>query len=321
MSTEVTTTTELKTNMPVGRNGMELTNFSEVWRFASCLAKSGLAPKGLEQTEQIVIALEMGFELGLPPMAAMQNIAVINGRPMVFGDVPLAVCRASGLFDEKAFVETITKQGNVLTATCTCKRKDGNPITRTFDMEDAKTAQLTEKPGPWKQYPKRMLQMRARAWALRDAFADVLRGCKIREEYEGVIDVEAMTPQQAASEQFAADLTKAKAKPKPATTPEPTLDTSADADPPVIGPAPENQDAEPAPADDAEHITRCVADFSAQLDSCTSLTDCETAWNQLLKADPSIAVVDACRPLWQTRCRAVGKPKSAPKKPALPGME
>ena len=204
MSTDVEKTdvaTVAPTNMAVGKSGMELRSFDEVWRFAQCLAKSKLAPRGLEQAEQIVIALQMGFELGLPPMAAIQTIAVINGRPMVFGDGPLAVCRSSGVFDEKAFVETIEKKGNVLTATCTCQRKGGNPVTRIFDLEDAKTADLLTKPGPWKQYPRRMLQMRARAWALRDAFTDVLRGCKIQEEYEGVegaIDV-AFAPPRAAT--------------------------------------------------------------------------------------------------------------------------
>src|SRR5690606_39168844 len=35
--------------------------------------------------------------------------------------------------------------------------------------------------GPWTQYPKRMRQMRARAFALRDVFPDVLRGMPIAE--------------------------------------------------------------------------------------------------------------------------------------------
>ena len=49
-------------------------------------------------------------------------------------------------------------------------------------MEDAKRAGLYGKQGPWQQYPKRMLQMRARAWALRDVFPDVLRGVHVAEE-------------------------------------------------------------------------------------------------------------------------------------------
>ena len=58
------------------------------------------------------------------------------------------------------------------------------PIRRSFSVIDAKRAGLWKKEGPWLDYPKRMLQMRARAFALRDAFADVLGGLYVREEIE-----------------------------------------------------------------------------------------------------------------------------------------
>ena len=51
-------------------------------------------------------------------------------------------------------------------------------------MADAKTAGLIGKQGPWTQYPKRMRQMRARAFALRDVFPDVLRGMPVAEELQ-----------------------------------------------------------------------------------------------------------------------------------------
>lgn len=183
----VPATTQQATKPPIsiGGRGMQLQNLDDAWRFAQCLSVSGLAPKGLDKPEQIVVALQMGFEIGLTPMAAIQNIAVINGRPMVWGDAPLAVCRASGLFDESKFTEKLKSDGKVLSAECTVCRKGGNPVTRSFSMADADAAGLVAKGGPWKQYPKRMLQMRARSWALRDAFTDVLRGVHIREEAEG----------------------------------------------------------------------------------------------------------------------------------------
>jgi hypothetical protein len=62
------------------------------------------------------------------------------------------------------------------------KRRDRSPVVRTFSEADAKKAGLWGKAGPWQQYPSRMLQMRARSWALRDAFPDALRGLGIREE-------------------------------------------------------------------------------------------------------------------------------------------
>jgi hypothetical protein len=44
--------------------------------------------------------------------------------------------------------------------------------------------------GPWTQYPRRMLQMRARGFALRDAFPDVLRGLVTAEEAADYTHVE-----------------------------------------------------------------------------------------------------------------------------------
>lgn len=175
----------------MGNRGMQLASLEDAWRFASYLSRSGLAPKGLEKPEAILIAIQMGAEIGLPPMAALQNIAVINGRPAVWGDAMLAVCRSSGVFDEAAFEETISPDGK--TASCTVRRyPHGNPVTRTFSMDDAKAASLAGKSGPWSQYPTRMLQMRARSWALRDAFSDVLRGLLAVEEARDVIDVQAV---------------------------------------------------------------------------------------------------------------------------------
>ncbi len=54
--------------------------------------------------------------------------------------------------------------------------------------KDAKRAGLWGKGGPWTAYPKRMLQMRARGFALRDAFPDVLKGMISVEEAQDYPD-------------------------------------------------------------------------------------------------------------------------------------
>jgi len=163
--------------------GLMLTTLDEMWRFATCLAKSGLAPKGMDKPEALVVALQIGAELGLSPMASIQNVAVINGRPSLWGDAMLAVCQGRGDFDHSAFDETIEEGDKGIVATCTVRRlPSGKPVKRSFSMADAKLAGLSGKTGPWAQYPKRMCQMRARSWALRDAFSDALRGIVAREE-------------------------------------------------------------------------------------------------------------------------------------------
>jgi hypothetical protein len=67
-------------------------------------------------------------------------------------------------------------------AVCVAKRKGRKPVTAKFSVEDAKRAGLWGKQGPWSAYPKRMMQMRARGFALRDAFPDVLKGMITAEE-------------------------------------------------------------------------------------------------------------------------------------------
>jgi hypothetical protein len=67
-------------------------------------------------------------------------------------------------------------------AVCVAHRRGRTPVTVKFSVEDAKRAGLWGKTGPWQAYPKRMMQMRARGFALRDAFPDVLKGLITAEE-------------------------------------------------------------------------------------------------------------------------------------------
>jgi hypothetical protein len=161
----------------MGPAGIQLGTFEDAQRFAKAVISSGFAPKGMNEAG-VIVAIQMGAELGLPPMQAMQNIAVINNRPAVWGDAIPAVCMASGVFDQQAWFEDfeIDDSGNPVAAICRCRRLGGQVIERRFSLEDAQRAGLLGKSGPWAQYPARMLQMRARSWALRDAFPDALRG-------------------------------------------------------------------------------------------------------------------------------------------------
>jgi hypothetical protein len=122
------------------------------------------------------------MELGLTPMAALQNTAVINGRPAIYGDAALALVRASGLLD--AYVEKEIgepgKDSHGYEVTVT--RKGSAASSETFTVADAKLAKLWGKPGPWTDYPRRMLKFRARGFILRDQFGDVLKGLRTVEE-------------------------------------------------------------------------------------------------------------------------------------------
>jgi hypothetical protein len=119
--------------------------------------------------------------MGLAPMQALQNIAVINGKPSVYGDAMMALVQASAVCEDvEEFFENEGTPNPV--AVCVAKRKNRKPVIAKFSVEDAKRAGLWGKQGPWSAYPKRMMQMRARGFALRDAFPDVLKGLISAEE-------------------------------------------------------------------------------------------------------------------------------------------
>jgi hypothetical protein len=167
-------------------------DFDGAWRIANAVVKAGMAPRGLETAEKAMVAIMHGMEVGMTPMAALQSIAVVNGRPTIWGDGALGLVQGSGLME--AHKEWFEGAGDTRKAICTVKRK-GDPEIKTgeFSVADAKKASLWGKAGPWQQYPDRMLKMRARGFALRDGFSDVLRGLGIAEEVQDIQPIRDVT--------------------------------------------------------------------------------------------------------------------------------
>lgn len=166
-------------NIAVKTTLLTPSNLKEAMEYATIIANSAMVPKTYQgKAGDILVAVQMGAELGLKPIQALQNIAVINGKPSVYGDALLALVQAHPSFED--IKEWYDEKTN--TAFCTVKRKNQTEHTVSFSIEDAKKAGLWGKSGPWTQYPKRMMQMRARGFALRDKFADALGGLITVEE-------------------------------------------------------------------------------------------------------------------------------------------
>lgn len=171
-------------------SGLVPTTMAEVMELSELMAKSEMVPKIYQNKPgNVVVAILAGHPLGLNPFAACQSFAVINGTPSLFGDALLGIVKGSGLLP--SIKESISDDGQV--ATCYIQRRGEDIVCRTFTMDEAKKAGLLTKQGPWQAYPKRMLQMRARAFALRDVFPDILRGIGIAEEQEDVAVAAAAT--------------------------------------------------------------------------------------------------------------------------------
>lgn len=156
-------------------------NFDEAMRFSEMLAGTDMVPKDYRgKPINVLVAIQWGMEVGLNPLQAVQNIAVINGRPSIWGDAALALVRG-----HPACVgvrEGVDGEGDARHGWCEVTRRGEQPQRRTFSVADARKAGLWGKQGPWQQYPDRMLQLRARGFALRDVFPDALRGVITVEE-------------------------------------------------------------------------------------------------------------------------------------------
>ena len=162
-------------------------SLQEIALVAKTIHASGLAPRGMETPEKITIAIMHGAELGLKPMMAVQKIAVVNGKPTIWGDAVPGLVRGSGVC--LYIKEWIDGDGDATTAYCETLRKgEKSPVVKKFSVLEAKRAKLWGKSGPWQDYPLRMLAMRARAYALRDTYADVLGGLYLKEEAEDIPD-------------------------------------------------------------------------------------------------------------------------------------
>jgi hypothetical protein len=185
----------MEANLPTVQQrsfGITPRGIEEAIRLAKIMAASGLMPKSIETPEAVFVAMQMGAEIGLSPMASVQNIAVINGRPGIYGDAALAIVRSSGLLEEfKEWSEGERKKPD-WTYFCRVKRKGCEAVTGSYSWAEALEAGFDQvKPeSPWKRWTNRMMQFKARNFAMRDQFADFLKGIRTIEENSDAIVLE-----------------------------------------------------------------------------------------------------------------------------------
>ena len=176
------TTIIKKSPVLAGNRGLHFSDMESMWRFCAAVVNSGIF-KDINTPEIALIRLQAGLELGLTPIWSLTNIMVTNGRPSVWGDALLGLVLRHQ--DCEDVIETFEGEGENLVAVCEIHRRGRQPVKRTFSVSDAKRAGLHGR-NVHNSYPSRMLQMRARSWACRDAFADALRGLTVIEEIRDI---------------------------------------------------------------------------------------------------------------------------------------
>jgi len=167
-----------------------------VFKVSQYLAKSDLVPKSFGgRAENVFAAIMYGREIGVSGMQALSNIAVVNGRPSVWGELATALVRQSGLCETLNY--KFTGEGATLKCIATGKRK-GDPESHTeeFSMADAKLAGFDKK-DTYLKHPKDMVMWKALHRLFKFLWPDVLKGIAIRqiagdlsEEFPEAVNVE-----------------------------------------------------------------------------------------------------------------------------------
>lgn len=173
-----------KAPVVANERGVTFSTMDDMWRFCVACVNSNQF-KDINTPEIALIRLQAGMELGLTPIWSLTNIMVTNGRPSVWGDGLLGIVLAQPTCEDVIETSRGTFPNDDYTAVCEVRRKGRAPVVREFSVADAKKANLFGK-NVHATYPKRMLMMRARSWACRDAFADALRGLGVVEEQQDV---------------------------------------------------------------------------------------------------------------------------------------
>lgn len=237
--------------VPIVDGVMMPATIGQTRRLAEIIWAGGMMPRGWAQQNdapaaalaKATIALSFAYRLGRDWTWALGAVAVVNNKPCLYGDALPDLIWASGKC--AAIEETWDGlQGDGMAgpntvAVCKAKRSDnGAEKVYRFSVKEAQGAGLWGKTGPWSGYPKRMLQMRARAFCLRDLFADVLSGAAVAEEQQDVTDAAreaANAEQRAGISRTIDDLATATTTPQEPAAPAAPQETAGDGEGPQHG--------------------------------------------------------------------------------------
>lgn len=163
---------------------------------ANAVVAARLAPDSYHSDpSKVMLGIMAAMEAGLPPLYGLRQIAIINGRPCIWGDAAMALVQSTGLIEgykeervgTEPTVADLSKWPDDYGWKVTIARKgQKGAYEGLFTVGMAKRARLwlNAKKVPWMEHPDRMLKIRARTFPLRDGFADALAGLAIREEVE-----------------------------------------------------------------------------------------------------------------------------------------
>lgn len=159
-------------NQPITPHSVKLETIEDALKIGAILAQSGYF-KDSRNEQQAVVKILAGIELGLPPVAALQGIFLVDGKLSLSASTCAALVKRSGKYNYK--VRRHTDQE------CTIefyeKWSDSWEIVgeSTFTIQDAQRAGLANKQN-WRNYTRAMLFARAITQGSRWYCADIFSG-------------------------------------------------------------------------------------------------------------------------------------------------
>lgn len=214
---------ELRKPVALDEHGTPVLNdLDDLQRVATMYARSGLVPGSYMPRDynpenpahfrtlvaRVAIAISFGKKFGMDPLTSLKWVYVVNNVPSLWGDAVPGVVRNElrKRGDDYEETRTYSGQGDARAVVVAIKhtRKDGKitESSETFSMADAKKADLTGK-NPWKASPDRMLLHRARTYALRNLFPDIMMGLAVYEEQDDIAEMQVVTERKSLDQRLA----------------------------------------------------------------------------------------------------------------------
>jgi hypothetical protein len=169
---------------------------ADVAKLAGHIADTEFVPKGLRgSAAAVAAAILFGREVGLPPMTALTQVYVLDGRPAMYAEAMRALVLAAGhdLEVRNATGATATLAGR--------RRGTGRWQEVTWNLDMARAAGLVRAKSNWETNPRAMLVARATTELCRQLFPDVIHGFRAVEELADETDTTTTTTTEPPSRQ------------------------------------------------------------------------------------------------------------------------
>jgi hypothetical protein len=236
--TEIVTTTHGGSNTQLSAFS-SAASFEAAQRMALALCSSNIVPeqyRGKDNIGNAIVALEMAQRIGASPLAVMQNLNIIHGRPSWSSTFIIAALNSCGRFAPIRF--TVTGEGDsrecvAWTVDSSGERLEGPPASIAMAKKEGWFGKNGSK---WQTMPELMLRYRAAAFFGRLYAPDVLNGMHATEEVE---DISGHSTRQAVVREVATEV----------------LDGDQTDPPAEVKPAPRSRKAAPAPQPEPEAPT------------------------------------------------------------------